>query len=110
MGRWGEAPADECGHALGDALQARAFALRAETARLGATRINRYRMTAKRRLVPLAEVEAHIEQLRRLGVLIGAVDIRADGVTVYPPAHNPGNDFDRWQAQEDVKRDSAKRQ
>ena len=56
-------------------------------------------MTAKRRLVPTAEVEQHIELLRRLGVQIGAVDIRADGVTVYPPANTPGNDYDRWKAQ-----------
>lgn len=53
-------------------------------------------MTARRRLVPLAEVEQHIELLRRLGVQIGAVDIRADGVTVFPPQQTPGNDFDRW--------------
>lgn len=57
-------------------------------------------MTAKRRLVPTAEVEKHIELLRRLGVQIGAIDIRADGVTVYPPAQAPGNDFDRWDAQD----------
>lgn len=55
-------------------------------------------MTARRRLVPIAEVEQHIECLRKLGVQIGAVDIRADGVTIYPPANNPGNDYDRWKA------------
>ena len=50
-------------------------------------------MTARRRLVPIAEVEQHIESLRRLGIQIGAVDIRADGVTVYPPANsNSGGD------------------
>ena len=65
-------------------------------------------MTAKRRLVPTAEVEQHIELLRRLGVQIGAIDIRADGVTVYPPAPTPGNDFDSWQAQ-DSRRDQASR-
>lgn len=63
-------------------------------------------MTARRRLVPLAEVEQHIELLRRLGVQIGAVDIRADGVTVYPPNQSPGNDFDRWLSQ-DSHRDQA---
>jgi hypothetical protein len=65
-------------------------------------------VTAKRRLVPLAEVEQHIELLRRLGVQIGAIDIRSDGVTVYPPNQTPGNDFDRWQAQ-DAHRDQAAR-
>lgn len=55
-------------------------------------------MTARRRLVPTSEVEQHIELLRRLGVQIGAVDIRADGVTVYPPKQTPVNDFDKWKA------------
>lgn len=57
-------------------------------------------MTAKRRLVPIAEVEQHIECLRKMGIQIGAVDIRADGVTVYPPQLTPGNDFDRWLSQD----------
>lgn len=56
-------------------------------------------MSARRRLVPTAEVEKHIETLRRLGIQIGAVDIRADGVTVYPANHQPGNAYDRWKAQ-----------
>jgi hypothetical protein len=64
-------------------------------------------MTAKRRLVSTAEVEQHIELLRRLGVQIGAVDIRADGVTIYPPANTPGTAYDRWKAQEDTNRDRA---
>lgn len=64
-------------------------------------------MTAKRRLVPIAEVEQHIELLRRLGVQIGAVDIRADGVTVYPPANSPGTAYDRWKAQKDTDGDRA---
>lgn len=63
-------------------------------------------MTARRRLVPLAEVEQHIEQLRRLGVQIGAVDIRTDGVTVYPPANNPGTAYDRYRAKKDADRDA----
>lgn len=65
-------------------------------------------MTAKRRLVPTEEVQQHIELLKRLGVQIGAVDIRADGVTVYPPNQAPGNDFDRWLSQ-DANRDQAPR-
>jgi hypothetical protein len=62
-------------------------------------------MTAKRRLVSTAEVEQHIELLRRLGVQIGAVDIRADGVTVYPPANTPGTAYDRYRAKKDADRD-----
>lgn len=49
-------------------------------------------MTARRRLVPDAEVRRVLATLRECGVQIGAVDIRADGVTVYPPANsNPGD-------------------
>lgn len=62
-------------------------------------------MTAKRRLVPTAEVEQHIELLRRLGVQIGAIDIRSDGVTVYPPANTPGTAYDRYKAKKDADRD-----
>lgn len=64
-------------------------------------------MTARRRLVPIAEVEQHIECLRKLGIQIGAVDIRADGVTVYPPANNPGTAYDRYRAKKDADRDQA---
>lgn len=64
----------------------------ARLAPMGFGRYRGVRVTAKRRLVPIAEVQQHIECLRKLGVQIGAVDIRADGVTVYPPANsNPGN-------------------
>lgn len=50
-------------------------------------------MTAKRRLVPDSEVRRVLDTLRSCGVQIGAVDIRADGVTVYPPANtNLGGD------------------
>lgn len=50
-------------------------------------------MTARRRLVPDAEVRRVLDTLREYGVQIGAVDIRADGVTVYPAANsNPGGD------------------
>lgn len=57
-------------------------------------------MTARRRLVPNAEVKRVLDTLRECGVQIGAVDIRADGVTVYPPEQSPGNDYDLWKAQE----------
>ncbi len=64
-------------------------------------------MTAKRRLVPLSEIRETIETLRSLGVQIGAVDIRADGVTVYPPANTPGTAYDRYRAKKDADRDRA---
>lgn len=62
-------------------------------------------MTAKRRLVPDAEVRRVLDTLREYGVQIGAVDIRADGVTVYPPANNPGTAYDRYRAKKDAVRD-----
>lgn len=65
-------------------------------------------MTARNRLVSTAEVEKHIQLLRKLGVPIGAVDIRADGVTVYPPQESAGNDFDKW-LRKDADRDQAAR-
>lgn len=56
-------------------------------------------MTAKRRLVPKTEVKEMIDFLRAEGfILSGAVDIRADGVTFYPPHQTPGNDYDKWKA------------
>lgn len=64
-------------------------------------------MTARRRLVPDAEVRRVLDTLREYGVQIGAVDIRADGVTVYPPANTPGTAYDRWKAQKDTNGDRA---
>lgn len=59
-------------------------------------------MTAKRRLVPESEVESMVALLERLKVMPrgGAVDIRADGVTFYPPDQTPGTEYDRWKAKE----------
>ena len=58
-------------------------------------------MSAKRRLVPEAEIRATLDLLREYGIQFGAVDIRADGVTVYPPANNPGSAYDRYKAKKD---------
>ena len=65
-------------------------------------------MTAKRRLVPPAEVEEHIELLKKLGVQIGSVDIRADGVTIHPANANQrvGDAADEW-FRKDAGRDQA---
>lgn len=64
-------------------------------------------MTAKRRLVPASEVEEMHALLKRLGVQLGGpVDIRADGVTFYPPANNPGTEYDRYRAKKDANRDA----
>lgn len=63
-------------------------------------------MTARNRLPSDREIERVVNTLRRLGVEIGAVDIREDGVTVYPPAQTPGTAYDRWKAK-DANRDQA---
>ena len=67
-------------------------------------------MTAKRRLVPEAEVRSMFHLLREIGAPIGGpIDIRADGVTFYPPNQQPGNDVDRWFAKQDENRDRPAR-
>ena len=62
-------------------------------------------MTAKRRLVPLSEVEEMLDFIRTQGIPFSGVDIRADGVTFLPPQQTPGNAYDRWKAQETTRRD-----
>lgn len=57
-------------------------------------------MTAKRRLVPLAEVKEALDFLRKEGVSIAGVDIRVDGVTFYPPNQGGASAYDRWKAQD----------
>lgn len=57
-------------------------------------------MSARRRLVPMREIREVLETLREFGVPVGPVDIRSDGVTVYPPGTSVGNDFDDWQAKD----------
>lgn len=57
-------------------------------------------MTARRRLVPLAEVKEAMDFLRKEGVSIAGVDIRADGVTFYPPNQGGANAYDRWKSQD----------
>lgn len=61
-------------------------------------------------LVRTEEIERVLRVLRSQGVPIGAVDIRRDGLTVHPPEAKPGNDFDRWMAQDKNRDRSAHRQ
>ena len=57
-------------------------------------------MTARRRLPPESEIRGTIELLRELGIEPGVVDIRADGITVYPKGDEvKGNAFDAWKKQ-----------
>jgi hypothetical protein len=57
-------------------------------------------MTTRIRLISNSELDRVLAKLREHGVQIGAVDIRTDGVTVYAPTDLvPGNDYDRWKAQ-----------
>lgn len=55
-------------------------------------------MTAKRRLIPENEIRSAIELLRELGIEPGAVDLRTDGITVYPKDKGQGSAFDAWKA------------
>lgn len=57
-------------------------------------------MTAKRRLVPDAELRRALDTAREYGIVIGAIDIRCDGVTIHRANQQPGNDFDRWLSQD----------
>lgn len=67
-------------------------------------------MTAKRRLVPVSEVQEMLDFLRDQGFQFAGVDIRSDGVTFLPPATQaPGNAYDRWKAKEDQDRDRPSR-
>ena len=65
-------------------------------------------MTAKRRTIPGTEIESHAALLVRLGLMpaeIGAVDIRADGVTFIAKGESAkGSAFDVWK-QKDARRD-----
>lgn len=60
-------------------------------------------------LVRTEEIERVLSVLRAQGVAIGAVDIRRDGLTVHPADSKPGNDFDRWMAQDKNRDRSARR-
>lgn len=55
-------------------------------------------MTARRRLLPENEIRSAIELLRELGIEPGAVDVRSDGITVYPKNEGQGSAFDAWKA------------
>ncbi len=68
-------------------------------------------MNAPNRLVGNREIERVINTLRKLGVQIGTVDIRTDGVTVHPPVESlqTGNAYDRWKAQDKNRDETAHR-
>lgn len=55
-------------------------------------------MTAKRRLLPESEIRSAIELLRELGIEPGAVDLRSDGITIFPKTESTGSAFDAWKA------------
>lgn len=75
-------------------------------------------MTAKRILVSPAEVEKHLALLKRHGLPIGAVDIRVDGVTIWPPSESPPqagdrtgeSAFDQWLQKDADRERTASRQ
>lgn len=59
-------------------------------------------MSAKRRLIPNAELKSVLDMLREYGIDPASVviDIRSDGVTFSPPAEKPGNAYDAWKAKD----------
>lgn len=60
-------------------------------------------MPRPKALRPDTDVKRLIALWQELDLPIGAVDIRADGVTIHPPAPQPpaqGNAFDNWKAQQ----------
>jgi len=68
-------------------------------------------MSARRRLVPLSEVQQAYEWWTSLGHNAAGVDIRADGVTFLPPAgQQAGTAFDAWKTQSQNRDRSARRQ
>lgn len=68
-------------------------------------------MTAKRRLIPMSEVESVLDTFRKYGLPVGPVDIRTDGVTVHPPVESRGEtEYDRWKAKDQSRDRPAHRQ
>ena len=53
-------------------------------------------MGAEVKLLSSTEIKRVIKAAKDAGVLIGSVDIRADGVAIYPPAESAGSAFDDW--------------
>ena len=64
-------------------------------------------MTAARRLLPKSEIDEALEKalaFMRANPDVGGVDIRSDGVTVFPKSENrAGSAFDAWKAKDKVR-------
>lgn len=45
------------------------------------------------------EIKRLIKAARDAGIQIGSIDIRPDGVTIYPPAKEGQSAYDIWKAQ-----------
>jgi anthranilate/para-aminobenzoate synthase component II len=59
-------------------------------------------MTAKRRLIPPAQIREALDVLAEYGIDVAActIDIRADGITVSPGPKAPRDEYEEWQAKE----------
>jgi len=53
-------------------------------------------MTAKRRLIPENEIRGALELFQEMGFELGVVDVRSNGITVYPKSEGNRNAFDEW--------------
>lgn len=61
-------------------------------------------MTARRRLVPEREVKGMVELLQNMGIKIGPIEVRADGVVFHPATESGGDAYERW-SRENARRD-----
>lgn len=72
-------------------------------------------MTARRRLIPDAEIRSVLNTLISYGIQIGTVDVRADGVTITPlvepaPSTLPAeSEYALWKKQDTYRGRSAHR-
>lgn len=49
------------------------------------------------KLLPSTEIKRVIKAAKDAGIAIGSVDIRADGIAIYPPTESAvGNAYDAW--------------
>lgn len=55
-------------------------------------------MTARRRLVPVAEVEEMLNFLRKEGFSFSGIDVRTDGVTFLPANRAAASAYDEYKA------------
>lgn len=61
----------------------------------------------RRNLVRDSEIRRVVELARDLGLSVGALDVRFDGMTIHTAPPTPENEFDRWMAQDKARQAKA---